>query len=126
MNSAKVSSLIENADISISSAEIISKTIDQAALEWQTVFINYYEALRMLTEALLIFHKVKISNHKCLFAYLCVNYSQLDWNFLDEFRRKRNGANYYGEKITYKLWIESECIIKYHISCLKKILLQKG
>lgn len=38
-----------------------------------------YDALHMLAEVLLIFNRVKSSNHKCLFAYLCYNYKGYDW-----------------------------------------------
>ena len=76
----------------------------------------------MLTESYLLFDKIDIPNHECLFACLCVKHPELDfdWNFLDSIRRKRNGVNYYGEHVTYDDWKKIELQTKLYISALKK------
>jgi hypothetical protein len=122
INREKASSLAENAETSISTAQIIIKAIDKKAKEWLSVYTHYYEALRMLTEALLIFNKVSISNHQCLFACLCTHHPdlELDWDFFEKIRTKRNKANYYGEQINYDDWREAETQLKLYISTIKK------
>ena len=121
-NVDRIGSLIVNAETLINSAQIIIKAINKQAKEWMSVYISYYGALRIYTEALLVFDKVSISNHQCLFVYLCVKHPDmvLDWNFFEKVRTKRNGANYYGEKIMYDDWKAIEVQIKIYISTLKK------
>src|SRR3989338_4613925 len=84
VNIQRIKSLIENAETSISQAGILSKVIKQEAKEWMGVYTNYYEALRIYAEALLLFEKTTVVNHQCLFAYLCQNYPELNlsWGFL--------------------------------------------
>lgn len=122
INIDKVKSLAENAQTNINSAQIIMKTIDKQAKEWMSVYTSYYEALRIYTDALLIFNKVDISNHQCLFAYLCIKHPhlELDWNFFEKVRTKRNGVNYYGEQVSFEDWKAVELQFKLYISTLKK------
>ena len=110
VNIDKVKSLLDNADTNISTAQIIIKAIDKKAKEWMNVYINYYEALRIVTESFLIFDKVSISNHQCMFAYLCIKHPELElnWNFFEKIRTKRNGINYYGEQVKYEDWKDIE------------------
>ncbi len=127
INHDKIKSIVENADTSVKLAEIISKNIDKNGLEWVGVYVNYYEALRMLTEAFLEFDKISISNHQCLFAYLCTKHEELelDFGFFEKIRTKRNGSNYYGEKILHKDWKEVELQMKIYVSTLKKVIQEK-
>lgn len=126
-NKDKVKSLIENAQVILNSAQIVIKSINEQAKEWMSVYTSYYEALRIYTEALLIFDRVDIPNHQCLFAYLCVKHSnlELDWNFFERVRTKRNGVNYYGDKISYKDWKAVELQFNLYISVLKKEIEKK-
>ncbi|MBN1157408.1 hypothetical protein JXA85_07330 [Candidatus Woesearchaeota archaeon] len=121
-NKQKIIDLKSNAKTSIESAEILIKSINKASNSWMSVYICYYEALRIYTEALLHLESLKIVNHQCLFAYLCVKYSRLefDWNFFEKVRNKRNGANYYGERITFEDWKTIELQMKLYISTLRK------
>ena len=127
VNIQRIKSLIENAETNISQADILSNVIKQEAREWMGVYTDYYEALRIYTEALLLFEKTTIANHQCLFAYICQNYSALNlsWDFLEEIRKKRNGVNYYGEHVTYDDWKMVEAKVKLHISILKQELNKK-
>ena len=84
-----------------------------------------YDALHMLAEVLLIFNRVKSSNHKCLFAYLCYNYKGYDWVFFERIRTKRNGMQYYGEGISYEDWKEISFQAEFYISELKKNIFRK-
>ncbi len=127
LNRQKVSDLIENADTSIASANLIIRAIGKRDKNWMNVYLDYYEALRMYAEAFLHISHIKISNHQCLFSYLCVKFPELelDWNFFEKVRIKRNGANYYGEKVTYEDWKTAEVQIKLYISTLKKEIEKK-
>jgi len=127
INVDKVRSLTENAETSISTAQIVMKAIGKQAKEWMGVYISYYGALRMYTEALLIFDKVGISNHQCLFAYLCTNHPELelDWNFFEKVRTKRNGINYYGQPTRHEDWKAVELQFNLYISALKKEIKKK-
>lgn len=127
VNYDKIKSLIQNADICIRTANIVIKAISQKDKEWMSVFLNHYDALRIYVEAFLEFDKIKIPNHECLFAYLCLKHPELelDWNFLNNVRRKRNGINYYGEHLTYDDWKHSEFQFKLCISALKKEINKK-
>jgi hypothetical protein len=127
VNIQRIKSLIENADTSISQADLLSTVIKKEGREWMGVYTNYYDALRIYTEALLLFEKTTIANHQCLFAYICQNYPALNlsWDFLEEIRKKRNGVNYYGEHVTYDDWKRVEAKVKLHISFLKQELSKK-
>ena len=119
-NSQKLRDLIENAETNIESAEILAKGLPKNDRKWMTVYIQYYEALRIYAEAWISSKGRKIVNHRCLFAFLCNNFSELDWDFFEKIRTKRNGANYYGEKIVYEDWKTISFQIKLYISTLKK------
>ena len=122
LNIQKVKDSLDNAQTNVNAANIIMKSIGPKDREWMNVYIDYYEALRICAEALLGLDKLKIENHQCLFACLCVKYPdlELDWNFFEKIRTKRNDANYYGEQITFADWKSIEVQIKLYISTLKK------
>lgn len=122
VNTQKLRDLLNNAQTNINSAEILIKALGAKNREWMNVYIDYYEALRIYAEALLSLDKLKVENHQCLFACLCVKYPhlELDWDFFEQIRTKRNGANYYGEQITYADWKSIELQMKLYISTLKK------
>ena len=127
VNKRRIKSLMENAEINLNTAELIKKSINEQDARWMNVYIEHYDALRIYVEAYLFFDKIIISNHLCLFTYLCVKYPdfEFDWNFCENIRKKRNGANYYGEKITYENWKEDEARFNLYISILKKEINKK-
>jgi hypothetical protein len=51
VNVDNAKSLIENAQISVSTAKILIGAIGKQAKEWMSVYIIYYEAMRTFTEA---------------------------------------------------------------------------
>ena len=122
VNKQRAKSLLDNADTNLSSANKLADALQKGDKGWMNVYTMHYEALRICIEALMIFDKVVSKNHECLFACLCVRRPELelDWNFLNSARRKRNGANYYGERISYEDWKSVEVQVKLYISTLKK------
>ena len=83
-----------------------------------------YNIIHMLTEALLRFDKAKSTNHQCLFAYLCIKHPELelDWNFFEKIRTKRNGINYYGTPVNKEDWKTIELQSALYINALYKKL----
>ena len=127
INSQRITSLLKNSDISAESADTLAKTLKQGDDKWLTVYILYYDALRICTEAFLFFDKLNSSNHLCLFSALCTKHPELelDWAFFEKIITKNNRANYYGEKITYGDWKSAELQVKLYISTLKKEINKK-
>ena len=122
VNTRQIRTLIENAEIYINTADLVAESIDKEDPRWMTVYVNYYEALRIYVEAFLLFSNIKIKNHICLFAFLCKNYPKfgLDWNFFESVRIKRNGINFYGDHVFYNDWKAVELQFKLCISALRK------
>ena len=100
---------------------------DKDGPEWNGIFKLHYDVLHQLAEAFLLFSRMKIKTHECLFAYLCEKHPELefDWNFLEDVRKKRNRSVYYGEPITYSVWKRAELQINLYISTLKKLVEEK-
>jgi uncharacterized protein (UPF0332 family) len=122
VNHEKIHSLAQNAQININSAEILAKSLSKDKKEWLNVFTLHYEALRIYAEALLLSKMIQSNNHQCLFSALCTKFPdlELDWNFFESVRTKRNGVNYYGELITYVNWKQIEIQMKLYLSTLHK------
>lgn len=99
-----------------------SKNIPKDSTDWTFVFRDYYEALRNLIEAYLLFDKIKADHHQCKNAYLCQNHPELElnWQFLEIIRLKRNAINYRGQLITYEEWKQLELNFRLHINKLKE------
>ncbi|MBI2559468.1 hypothetical protein HYW20_09160 [Candidatus Woesearchaeota archaeon] len=122
VNKERVRSLVRNADTNVNSAKKLAETLSKEDQGWMNVYTMHYEALRICIEALMIFDKTVSNNHECLFACLCVNHPELefDWNFFEKIRTKRNGVNYYGEQVSYNEWKAVELQFTLYISSLKK------
>ena len=121
-NEEKASSLTANAESMIMTAEIAVKGLTKEQ-SWLGVYSLYYEALRTYVEAYAgIADSLSCINHQCLFAYLCIKHPELelDWDFFEKIRTKRNGVNYYGENITYEDWKTAEIQVKLYINTIKK------
>lgn len=83
-----------------------SKNIPKDSTDWTFVFRDYYESLRGLIEAFLLFDKIIAENHQCKNAYLCLKHPdlELNWEFLETVRLKRNAINYKGQLLKYEDW----------------------
>lgn len=94
---------------------------------WNSAYKMHYDVLHLLAETFLLCDKVKVKTHLCLFAYLCVKYPklELDWNFFEKARTKRNGITYYGTPVNDKDWKEISLQFQLYIDLLKKKVKEK-
>ncbi|MBI5393407.1 hypothetical protein HZA96_06050 [Candidatus Woesearchaeota archaeon] len=122
INLEKIRSIITISESDVSSAKMLSEKIDKKSSQWNSIYKLYYDALHELTEAFLSFENIKSDNHQCLFAYLCEKHPELElnWEFFEKVRTKRNGINYYGTPIRYEDWKEVELQFNIYINVLKK------
>ena len=104
-----------------------SKDIPQESTDWTFVFRDYYEALRGLIEAYLLFDGIVADNHQCKNAYICFKHPELDldWTFLETIRLKRNAINYRGQLMKYVDWKILKLKFELHISLLRKEIERK-
>lgn len=104
-----------------------SKGISKNSIDWTFVFRDYYESLRTLIEAYLLFEKIEVESHQCKNAYICFKHPELelDWEFLETIRLKRNAINYRGQLLVYEDWNLFKIKFELHILILKKQLEEK-
>ena len=105
----------------------ISKNIPKDSSDWTFVFRDYYESLRGLIEAYLLFDGIEADNHQCKNAYICFKHPELelDWEFLETIRLKRNAINYRGQLLKYEDWKILRMNFELHINALKKEVKRK-
>jgi hypothetical protein len=103
------------------------KSIPKGSEEWTFVFREYYESLRGLIEAYLLFDSIAADSHQCKNAYLCHEHEhlKLDWEFLETIRLKRNAINYQGRFLKYHDWQAFILPFELHITILKKSIEEK-
>ncbi len=99
-----------------------SKDIPKDSTDWTFVFRDNYESLRGLIEAYILFDGIEADNHQCKNAYICFKHPELelDWEFLETIRLKRNAINYRGQLLKYEDWKALKLKFELHISALKK------
>ena len=104
-----------------------SKDIPKESTDWTFVFRDYYESLRGLIEAYLLFDGIEADNHQCKNAYICFKHPELElnWEFLETIRLKRNAINYRGQLLKYDSWKEFKLNFELHINALKKEIERK-
>lgn len=120
----RISSLIAFSEADIQSGEKLAAGLEKNSLLWNNVYSSYYDALHKLVCALLRLDNIQSLNHLCLFAYVCERYTSLDldWEFFERVRTKRNGIHYYGQKATNDDWKAISVQMKFVISTLKREL----
>ena len=113
--------------IFLESAHDLMKGLDRKSPKWSVVYTLHYDSIRELVEIIALLDNRKIANHQCLFAYMCKNHPELDldWNFFEKIRTKRNGLDYYGRLIAYEDWKEVEAQMKVYINSLRKAVEEK-
>jgi hypothetical protein len=122
-----IKSIFNIARADLETADKWAKAASKDSEEWNAIFKLYYDALHGFGEALTYFAQVKTRTHECLFAYLCSKYSELElnWDFLEEIRTKRNGIHYYGRPVGYSYRKKLELQMKLHLSVFKKAVEEK-
>jgi hypothetical protein len=104
-----------------------SKDIPKDSTDWTFVFRDHYESLRGLIEACLLFEGIEADNHQCKNAYICFKHPELElnWEFLETIRLKRNAINYRGQLLKYEDWKMLKLEFELHISTLRKEIEKK-
>ncbi len=122
IDTEKIRATLTIAESDVEAAKLIIKGIQKQSTQWNSVYKLYYDALHELAESFLLFDKVKIDNHQCLFAYICEKHSELElnWDFFEKVRTKRNGINYYGIPVDFNDWKEVEVQFNLNIKRLKE------
>ena len=94
---------------------------------WRIIFNISYDTLRELCDQLMRFKNQKISNHQGLFAFIVLNFKELDldWKFLEKIRKTRNKNKYQGEDITEEIWKQSELQFDNYILKIKDYIEEK-
>ncbi len=104
-----------------------SKDITKDSTDWTFVFRDYYESLRGMIEAYLLFEGIEADNHQCKNAYICFKHPELelDWIFLETIRLKRNAINYRGQLLKYDDWKQFKLKFELHINALNEEIEKK-
>ncbi|HLD05685.1 MAG TPA: hypothetical protein VJG90_08250 [Candidatus Nanoarchaeia archaeon] len=91
---------------------------------WRVIFNIHYDVLRELCGVLMKFKKQKTSNHQGLFAFILLNYSELefDWHFFETIRTVRNQNKYKGKDISQETWKTVEFQMDLYISTIQKTI----
>tara|TARA_Y100000310_G_C20682517_1_gene816808 strand:+ start:66 stop:512 length:447 start_codon:yes stop_codon:yes gene_type:complete len=94
---------------------------------WNSAYKLYYDVLHQLVESFLRFDNIKVKNHLCLFTTICVKHPELElnWNFFEKVRTKRNGIQYYGLNVIEKDFKEVALEFDLTINLLFKIIKEK-
>lgn len=123
----KITTMLKIALIDLESIKEFEKTAEKESGKWNIIYKTYYDILHQLSEAYILFDKLKARTHECLFCYICDNHKELelDWNFFEKIRTKRNGTTYYGIIINYKDWKEIDVQLKIYINTLRKAIDEK-
>lgn len=74
-----------------------------------TIFVNYYESLRQIIEAIATLHGFNVYSHEAFTSFLSeILKEDLMSRKFDRFRLLRNRVNYYGEKIDIEVSKEAK------------------
>lgn len=123
----QIKSMLEIAKSDFDSAEALKNSLSKESKQWSSVYKLFYDAIHEFVEAFIRFDKIKSDNHQCLFAYLCEKHAELDldWDFFEKIRTKRNGINYYGTPVTQEDVKEIEVQLGLYVKTLRKAVEKK-
>ncbi|HLC33043.1 MAG TPA: hypothetical protein VJJ82_04405 [Candidatus Nanoarchaeia archaeon] len=87
---------------------------------WRVIFNIHYDALRELCDALIRFKQQKTSNHQGVFAFIILQFPELefDWKFFEIVRTVRNNNKYRGTDISKETWKNAELQMDFYIKGL--------
>lgn len=91
---------------------------------WRVIFNVHYDVIRELCGLLMRFKRQKTSNHQGLFAFIILNFPELelDWGFFEKIRGIRNRNKYVGMDITKESWKDVELQADLYISVINKLI----
>ena len=120
----KAKSLFESA---VNEFEIAKKIEKLGENVESHLFKTYYDVFRELVDAFVIFDRIEISSHMCLFSYLIIKHPELelDWKILNSMRQLRNRICYYGKSLSRSEWKDYRIKFEVYIKTLKG-LVEKG
>jgi hypothetical protein len=129
-NSIDVALIKSLRDVSLQGLKFIkerSKGIPRDSTDWTFVFRDHYESLRGLIEACLLFDRIEAESHQCKNSYICVKHPELDldWEFLETVRLKRNAINYRGQLLKYDDWKPLSLGFDLHVNVLARKIDEK-
>ena len=76
---------------------------------WRVIFNIHYDVIRELCDQLMRFKNLKTSNHQGLFAFIALNFNDLDdWEFFETIRTMRNKNKYMALDISKSMWQQVE------------------
>lgn len=102
---SKVKSLIDTSDNLIA----VFSDIQINEISSSTIFVNYYESLRQIIEAIATLHGFNVYSHEAFTSFLSeILKEDLMSRKFDRFRLLRNRVNYYGEKIDIEVSKEAK------------------
>lgn len=116
----RIKTMMQLSNTFLESAQDIQKNLAPESQKWSVVYALNYDALRELASAFAKLDSKDIANHQCLFAYLCNKEPELNWDFFEKARTKRNGIEYYGSTATYIDFKEMQVQFTIYINFLKK------
>ena len=122
IDTAKIESMLMIAD-----EDVLSINDLRLKERWNTLYKLQYDVLHSLAEAMILLDGMKSANHQCLFAWVCAKcpHLELDWNFFEAFRIKRNGIHYHGRQIVCEDCKETELQWNLYINTLKKEIVSR-
>lgn len=74
------------------------------------VFVQSYECLRQMLEAISLLEGYKLYSHEAFTSYLLEKCEESLANHFDRFRKLRNGVNYYGKPVS--LLVAKESLVR--------------
>lgn len=107
--------------------EFAKRTKQDRKPSWRVIFNAYYDVFRELCDQLMRFKKQKTSNHQGLFAFIVLQFKELDlnWELLEQMRTLRNNNKYRAVDISEKMWKSVELSFELYISAVRKAIEQK-
>lgn len=110
--------------LAVKNEEYLQFLLKQKMINWGVIYTLYYDTLRELCEALIMFDGKKISNHQGCFAYICIKFTNLDldWNFFEKIRTTRNRNKYEGSEVAQQDWKGIAAQIKLYTSTIRRTI----
>jgi hypothetical protein len=123
----RIKSLLNNAKEGLKRIKIIGEDFEKENKNYSFLLRDYYDILHPLIEAIIYFDKKKCNSHQAANAYICKNFSNLDfdWNNLETIRILRNAVSYEGHFVSFEQWKTVKLPFKIYINSLIKIVLEK-